>query len=182
MIVLNINGKEFNLRNKITELTVGEFEIISAVLDNPINQVEKWKDIISFCSGIDKEEIGLWPAESFIKVLDEMFVINKNQSRAKEVRVGEKIFVARQDLNAKDLATIEKIFSINDEHKISKIIACFFMDEELSFSDNYKMESINYRAELIRTLPTTGLIPYLTESVMEFFKYLNVNSPLKLEV
>lgn len=179
MIIIEHKNKEYQLKTKLSELTLGEFEIISNIFSTPESNVDKWIDIIHYLTEIPKEDIEKWDSVKFETMIKSMFKSDVTLDNLTEVTIGNKTYKVSDNVTARDLSVIEKIFASNEKHAISMIIASAFKDEEIGML-NYDIKTIRERSQLFRDLPCEGLINYLYSHVNSFMNYLNINSPVKI--
>lgn len=179
MVVIESKGKEYQIKSKVSELTLGEFEYISGVFETMKSNVSKWMQIISKMSGIPLDEIEDWNSNKFQTLVNMLFEQDLSLDKITEVTINDIKYFATDNLSARDMTLLEKIFFDKDVNRISIVIASRFRQEGLSNKENYN--TVRERAELFRELSIVGLIPYLTDGVIGFLEYLKAVSPINIE-
>lgn len=179
MIILEHNNKEYKLKNKISELTIEEFEVLGNLFEKPEYNVYKWVKMISYLTGIDEDIINDWSKNKFQSLVDMMFVNDNDGKAVKSKTINGVKHIVNSNVTARELSVLEKILLQYKEHKVSMLIAVRFKDPSLSNKENLDINVIKKRAEFIRNLPTKGLLPLLESSVIEFVDYLKASSTVQ---
>lgn len=180
MIVIESQGKEYHVKSKISELTLGEFEFISEIFARPESNVSKWMDIVCQMTTIERGEIESWSSVKFQELINMLFINDLPETKLDEIKIGDKTYKVSEHVSARDLTILEKLFNDNKTGNISCIIASRFKDTSLTIGENYDINIIKERAELFKELNVVGLVPYLYESVYSFIDYLKINSVIKV--
>lgn len=177
MIQIELNGKEYLIKSKLSELTLGEFEFISNKLENFEHNVSKWIDIIHFLTDIPMDEVEGIPSTKFQLLVDRLFEQDLTLDKITKLEI-DNLKYNVSDLTARDMTLLEKIFFQKHPNRISVTIAARFRQEGLSNKENY--DTVFERAELFRMQSIVGLIPYLTDGVIGFLEYLKTISPINI--
>jgi hypothetical protein len=157
---------KYNIRVKISELTVGEFEdCYSIINDNSLTPIEKYLDVITYLiksDGGDVKIIDEMTDDDFFKII-KAFSKTKSTPKFKNTLVIDGVEYTSYDkkekftLKARDLASIEKIFK-NQDRFYSHLLAVLFKNGD---DNHYTPENIKSRAEKIRSLNASDYFKYV---------------------
>lgn len=170
MIVITIDNKEYNVKNKLSEFTLGELELVNNVFGEGKSIVDKWVNVISVLTGLSKDRIMDLPHKQFVELMDMMFKSDVPYERLKEVELKGKIYTSKDEPSARDIAIVERLFGEKHPHQLSIIIASQFVCE----GESNDFESLEKRAELMRELPAQNLIQFAFAGVLNFLEFASL--------
>ena len=180
MTILTLNEKEYELKTKLSELTLGEFQMVNNSFANINDVVDLWVTIISKLATIDKEEIYKVDSIKFQNLVVSMFDMSEKRDKASSVTIEGVVYNQRKTNSAKDMSNLETILAKEKEDKTAMIIASFFIEEGKEDA-KVTIESIRAKSTLFLDLPCIGLIDYLYDSVNDFISFMQLSSPVSLE-
>lgn len=150
-----------NIANKMNEITVEEFEKISAIHnDKELDNVEKHIAIFELV-GVEEDE---W--DDFKYFLEKTREFNTDNYDIKEpigeIEIDGYTYKAEMKLSVKDTKLIEKVISSKQKHNVAEILAIMFKRTDLSNVEHYDNAHLKHKAKLFRSQPAEIAIPYLT--------------------
>ncbi len=171
MLTIKFNGQNYNLKNSIKELTVGEFEEVLIILNKEDNVINKWFEIFILL-GLTEQIINHINLDEF-KILVREFEFNTSNSLIKksiklngiEYKAYNKKFI----LTVKDIIMIENYILINPNKYIAEVIAILYTNDDEKLTHT----RIKEKAELIRKeIPSMVAIPIINLLTKTFFANL----------
>jgi hypothetical protein len=154
-----------NIRVKISELTVGEFEDCTSIMNNEIlTPIEKYMEVIQYLVKADGGDISIIDEMTD----DDFFKIVKGFSNSKSTpKFKNKITIDGVEytshtgkdfvLKARDLAAIERIFK-EEKNFYSNLLAVLFKNEN---DNNYDPQVIKEKSEKFRSLNAADYFKYI---------------------
>jgi hypothetical protein len=170
MLTVRINEIDYSIKQKLNEFTIGEFETITNILNNPeFDELEKYYEIF-IVSGIpssDLEELDIKEFLDLIRNFLENSEFNFSEiEKSKEFTINNRLYRAFDTefkLKVKEMKLIEKYIKKNEKQTLSYILAILFKDIELTENEHYVEAHINHKANLIRENITADIaIPYIS--------------------
>lgn len=179
MIKLNVEledgeNKIFNIKNELSEITLGEFQEISNISDGDSTyQFEKLLNVILILSE-DKRVVDYIYEDNFYEILEELkfngipmdmdeeYIINKKIFKVKLNKDGSDIF-----LYISQLSEIEKILINNPKNHLGKIMGILFKSEGMN--SNHKEKFLKDHMTMDIAMP---FISRLNIKVLENIKNL----------
>lgn len=160
--------------NKMTELTIEQFEKISQILNNKeFDNIEKYVEMFKYL-GIEES---LWDDYEFndFKELVQKF---NHESYTPEDAVTSIVidgytYVAELRLSVKETKLIEKIVNHKPNHYISDILAIMFKRTDLTNTEHFTDAHLKLKAKMFRAHKADICIPYIvfvTEKIAEYAK------------
>ncbi len=150
-----------NIANRMNEITVEEFEKISAIHNNPdFDNIEKQIKVFEVV-GVEEDE---WDDfKYFVEKTKEFNTDNlDNKEPVSEIELEGYIYKAEMKLSVKDTKLIEKIIVKENKHSVSDILALMFKRTDLSNIEHYDNAHLKHKSKLFRLQPAEIAIPYLT--------------------
>lgn len=169
MIQVVIDGKEINVKNQLSEITIGELEIINSEFQKGKNLIDKWANIFSYLANISKERVMELPHSQFLQMMNMMFTKDITDSMVKEIELNGVKYIAKEEPSASDLSLAEKLIIERNTNQLSLLIASQFVAEDGSSTN--KFSDIEKRAELIREVPSDKVVRYAFSSVINFLEF-----------
>jgi hypothetical protein len=177
MIKIDFNGKEYELRNTISEITIEEFECIMLILSKENENIfTKWMEIVSII-GLDQDVIDNIDVDSFLE-LTTQFEFNKIDGEIqKEIEIDGVIYSCYSGdtfkLKMKDLKKIEDIIKKN-VYYFSTLCAFLYTRKDFSETENLEKEHILYKKEFFKNQKVELLIPILNVINESLIKKVNL--------
>lgn len=156
----------YNIRVKISELSVGEFEDCYTIMNNPdLTPVEKYLDVITYlikADGGDTSIVDEMSDDDFFKIIKAFTKTKSTPSFKNKISVDGVDYLAYPKgekfvLKARDLATIEKIF-MNEKNFYSHLLAVLFKNGD---ENHYEPNNIKSRADKFRSLNAADYFKYI---------------------
>jgi hypothetical protein len=149
------------IANKMNEITVEEFEKISAIHNNAdFDNIEKQIKVFEVV-GVEEDE---WDDFKYFVEKTKEFNSNNldNKEPVSELEIEGYIYKAEMKLSVKDTKLIEKIIVKENKHSVSDILALMFKRTDLSNTEHYDNAHLKHKSKLFRLQPAEIAIPYLT--------------------
>jgi len=158
IIMIEVLGRQ--IANKMNEITVEEFEKISAIHNNKeLDNIEKQIKVFEVV-GIEEDE---W--DDFNYFVEKTKEFNTDNYEAKdavtELEIDGFTYKAEMKLSVKDTKLIEKMIVKENRHSVSDIMALMFKRTDLSNTEHYDSANLKYKSKLFRTQVAEIAIPYL---------------------
>lgn len=156
--MIEVLGRQ--IANKMNEITVEEFEKISAIHNNKeFDNIEKQIKVFEVV-GIEEDE---W--DDFNYFVEKTKEFNTDNYEAKdaieEIEIDGFTYKAEMKLSVKDTKLIEKIIVKENKHSVSDIMALMFKRTDLSNTEHYDSAHLKHKSKLFRTQAAEIAIPYL---------------------
>lgn len=150
-----------NIANKMNEITIDEFEKISAIHNNKeLDNIEKQIKVFEIV-GVEEDE---W--DDFKYFVEKTKEFNTDNYDKKdpigEIEIDGYTYKAEFKLSVKDTKLIEKMIVKENKHSVSDIMALMFKRTDLSNVEHYDTAHLKHKAKLFRTQPAEIAIPYIT--------------------
>lgn len=150
-----------NIANKMNEITIDEFEKISAIHNNKeLDNIEKQIKVFEVV-GVEEDE---WDDfKYFVEKTKEFNTDNYDKKDPiSEIEIDGFTYKAEFKLSVKDTKLIEKMIVKENKHSVSDIMALMFKRTDLSNVEHYDTAHLKHKAKLFRTQPAEIAIPYIT--------------------
>ena len=156
--MIEVLGRQ--IANKMNEITVEEFEKISAIHNNKeLDNIEKQIKVFEVV-GIEEDE---W--DDFNYFVEKTKEFNTDNYEAKdpigEIEIDGFTYKAEMKLSVKDTKLIEKMIVKENRHSVSDIMALMFKRTDLTNTEHYDSAHLKHKSKLFRTQPADIAIPYL---------------------
>lgn len=181
MLTVRIDDIDYNIKNHITEFTIGEFEyIINVISDDEIDRIDQFTQIFIHL-GIPKDIVENLVIDTFFEIVSKFnFIYNgfdeTINEKTKEVTIKNRIYRAYDEtfsLSVKQMKFIEKYIKHSSKTCISDIMAIIFKDIELSDTEHYTDAHIRHKSNLFKDNITADIaLPYLTYFNKELLSHL----------
>lgn len=158
--MITVFGKE--IPNKMDELTLDQFQKISAIHNNPeYDTLEKHCKVFEYL-GITEEDMDV----EFEIFLENVKLFNKDNFTKKdtveEIELEGYTYKAEMKLSVKESRLIEKIVKKENKEFISDIMALMFKRTDLTKAEHYDPAHLKHKAKLFGKLSADIAMPYLT--------------------
>lgn len=181
MVIIELDGKEYQVKNRVNELTIGEFEMLNSKFENIRDIIDRWISIISSVSELTEEQLLEVESFKFQQLVNQMFTSKWGREKALYAELDGKLYKAKEKTTAKDMALLERILIKEKKHKISMIIASFFVADDEG-KNQYELDLIAKKAEMMRELNCEEYIEYVYDSVSTFIDFIAKSAaPIKSE-
>jgi len=167
MIVIKFDGKEYEIKNEAKELLVGEFEVLSAILnDEGKDEVASYIKVFTEL-GIPEEVIDSMDYDDFEKVITQLNLSDVLEKEYKqEIVIDGYTYVSYTGddfkLKVKDMSLIEIFVKNNPNKYIGELLAVLFKRTDLSKVEHYDKEHLKHKAKLFRENVTADIaIPFI---------------------
>ena len=178
-----INLKDTQIKNKLEEMTIKEFETITSIINTPSEDyIERWSKVL-VSLGARESEVDSLSIDEFIEIV-RSFEIGKGieTNLKKEFELEGYTYRAYDEefiLRVKDLNLIEKCIKQKKDNYLSHLIAILFKRTDLSNAEHYANAHIEHKAKLFSALPVTDFysyIHYIGEKLSTKLEISNANS------
>jgi hypothetical protein len=183
MIKLKFNGEEYEVRNQLDEIKIGEFEDLCVIFNNEKeSKIERWSNIFNIL-GVPIDVIDEMDAFDFINIIKTIKIFNNdNIEIPNKLTVNGKDYISFDEgekfkLTVKENSIIEKYIQNNSDKYIGEILSVCYKLEGSDKSIWYDKSHLDYKAKLFRDNITTdkiiGLLRYLTLKLVEENNIMN---------
>jgi hypothetical protein len=151
------------LPNRVTELTIAQFEAITAINSNEeLDPIEKHLKVFEYL-GIPESEFSDTDIDTFISMVKDFNASQKEDlSQVTEIELEGYKYIGEFKLSVRDTKLIEKSIMSKDAGYISQIVAIMFKREDLTNTEHYAEAHLKHKAKLFKELKANIAIPYLT--------------------
>lgn len=166
MLNIKIKENERQIKNRLVELTIEDFEKLCKTILEEEDIIDKYLNVLSIL-GMVEEDLDLITPEEFLTIIKQIKIFEENIiDFKKELIIDGKTYTAYTGdkfiLSVRDLAKIEKQVKNKDYKFMGEILAILYKDLTLSKEQQYNKDYITARAELFRKKVTADIIyPYL---------------------
>jgi len=167
MIKINFKNDSYELRNEVFEWTIGEFESMSAILNNKDkDHLEKWIEVFELLK-IPTEVIDNMDAFDFMEIIKEfnMFGVQNNEI-VKTIHLKGEQYHAYDEkfrITVKEMKLIESLVNKNPDRYLGDIMAVIYKRPDIDPELHKDKAHIHFKAELIRKEASADMaIPILT--------------------
>lgn len=176
--MIEVFGRQ--IANKMNEITVEEFEKISAIHnDKELDNIEKQIKVFEVV-GVEEDE---W--DDFKYFVEKTKEFNTDNYDAKdpinEIEIDGYTYKAEMKLSVKDTKLIEKIIVKENKHSVSDILALMFKRTDLSNTEHYDSAHLKHKSKLFRTQPAEIAIPYLNYVTTTISEHAKKQTPESVE-
>jgi hypothetical protein len=158
--MITILDKE--LPNRVTELSIAQFEAITTINSNEeLDPIEKHLKVFEYL-GIPEKDFQDTDIDSFIEMVKEFNVSAKEDlTQVTEFELEGYKYVGEFKLSVRDTKLIEKCVILKAPGYIAEITAIMFKREDLSNTEHYAEAHLKHKAKLFKELKANVAIPYL---------------------
>ena len=180
--MVKIGTKKIN--NEVTELTIEQFEKLSATMNNAeLDQFEKWAKIF-IDLGADEDEVYDLDFEKFTEIVKNFSNTKKKPSKKflKSIEVDGYTYQSYEDefkLNVRDLKMIEKAVSTSPENYVSKVMAIIFKRTDLTKAEHYGDSHLALKSKMFKEQKADiaiAFIAYIGEKLGNTAKEMQVEA------
>lgn len=164
--------------NKMSELTIEQFEKISQILNNKeFDNIEKYVEMFKYL-GIDDKVWDDYPFSEFIQLVQQFNLDSYTpQEAVTSIELEGYTYTAEMRLSVKETKLIEKIVTNQPSHYISDILAIMFKRTDLSNTEHFADAHLKHKAKLFRTQKAELCVPYIVFVTEKIAEYAEANSP-----
>jgi len=168
MYTIKVEGQEpFELKTKMTEFTLKEFQEISSILNDPeIDSVDKYLDVISYL-GCPEDVLVEIDSDEFLEIVN-TFTADRIQNKelTRTIEIDNDVYEAYPEgkefkLKAKDFSLIEKCIKRTPNKYILEVIAILFKRTDLTRVENYAKAHIKHKKKLFADQIADQYYPYV---------------------
>ena len=168
MLNINIQESTYQIRNGINELTVGEFEELSLIMnDSELNTIDKWSRVFNFL-GIPMDVIDSFDSFTFMDIIKEFnfFDVHLNDP-VSEISLNNISYKAslrdgQPLITVKEMKLIEDAIKSNPHKYLAKMLAIIYKRDDVDKAITYDSAHIKFKADLIRKEITADVaMPYI---------------------
>jgi len=171
MKTFNIGEKQYDIKTDLDEIALGEFAQITEILLKDYElYIDKYVDIVSVLSKIDRELIEEMNLDDFHEIVSKVQKVNLEQNLiVKEfddsITINDIEYKAKLKADGTFSPTVKEVFLIEDAIKKHKINYFIYFAAIIFLEDGGKLdiESIKDRAQIFKENMTVSFImPYIT--------------------
>lgn len=171
MLTVRINEIDYSIKQKLNEFTIGEFEIITAILSNPeLDKIDKYTQIFTVL-GVPSETIDNMETSEFFELIKNFANIEDDidyllAEKVKEIEINGRVYQSYEGdifkMNVKQMKMIEKFIKLNPQTYISDLMAILFKDVQLTNNEHYVDAHIKHKSKLFKDNVTVDVaLPYV---------------------
>jgi hypothetical protein len=153
MVKIKYNGESYEMKNQLEELTIGEFEKISNLLNNNTLKVEAYMDVFHIL-GVPQNIIDELDYDEFVSIINSFEFTAPELGYRQSFELDGYTYVSYTGdefkLKVKDMSLCEKYVMQNPEAYIGEIMAILFKREDLTKNEHYENIHIKHKAKLFR--------------------------------
>lgn len=169
MIKVKFEEKSYEVKNKLDEILIGDFENIISIMNTKKNYIDRWSEIFIIL-GLPQEVVDNMDSSDFINVIREIDIdTNVEVELHKEITIDDILYQLKHDevkISVKEMRIIEKFIIENESKYIGDIMAVLYRNEKSDDIINYDLTHIKYKAKLFRENITV-------DKSLPFLKYLS---------
>lgn len=168
--------------NKMSELTIEQFEKISQILNNQdFDNIEKYVEMFKYL-GIKEEMWDDYPFSEFIKLVQDFNLDSYTPNEAQTtIELDGYTYESQLKLSVKETKLIEKIVNNKPNHYISDIMAIMFKRTDLSNTEHFTDAHLKHKAKLFRTQKAELCVPYIVFVTEKIAEYAQANAAQGVE-
>lgn len=168
--------------NKMSELTIEQFEKISQILNNQeFDNVEKYVEMFKYL-GVDEKMWDDYPFSEFIELVKQFNLDSYTpQEAVTSIELEGYTYTAEMRLSVKETKLIEKIVNSKPNHYISDILAIMFKRTDLSNTEHFADAHLKHKAKLFRSQKAELCVPYIMFVTEKISEYAKANTPEGVE-
>jgi len=168
--------------NKMSELTIEQFEKISQILNNQeFDNVEKYVEMFKYL-GVDEKMWDDYPFSEFIELVKQFNLDSYTpQEAVTSIELEGYTYTAEMRLSVKETKLIEKIVNSKPNHYISDILAIMFKRTDLSNTEHFADAHLKHKAKLFRSQKAELCVPYIVFVTEKISEYAKANTPEGVE-
>jgi len=154
---------ERELPNKVTELSIAQFEAITTINSNEeLDPIEKHLKVFEYL-GIPEKDFQDTDIDTFIEMVKEFNAFGSKDDlvQVTEFELEGYKYVGEYKLSVRDTKLIEKCVILKAPGYIAEITAIMFKREDLSNTEHYAEAHLKHKAKLFKELKANVAIPYL---------------------
>lgn len=184
MLSIKHNEKTFQVKSSINEFSIGEFEHITSIINDPDrDHLDKWSEIFVYC-GLDREVLDDMDTFDFIKLIKEFNIFDVVGGEIIKTLELDGIFyysyVTDFKISVKEMRMIEDFIKKDGNKYIANVMAVIYKREDTDKNINFDPAHIKHKASLIRTQITADkcvpIINYISQKLVKDFTILNAGN------
>jgi hypothetical protein len=173
---------DIQVPNKMSELTIEQFEKISQILNNQqFDNIERYVEMFKYL-GIKEELWDDYPFSKFVELIKEFNLDSYTPNEAKTtIELEGYTYEAQLKLSVKETKLIEKIVNTKPNHYISDILAIMFKRTDLSNTEHFTDAHLKHKAKIFRNLKAEICVPYIVFVTDKIAEYAQANAAEEVE-
>lgn len=177
-----ITVKGYEIPNKVSELTVVQFDKLSKIENSSGDNLDKWIEKFTYL-GVDPkvfDEMSLQEFKESIKEFNDNGTLPDEPTRV--IEIDGYTYEASDSVGVKDLALIEKKWKKDRDTFTQDCIAVLFKRSDLGRNEHYDEPHIKHKKELFKDVKIEVALPYVVEIMKiltEAVEELNVTEELE---
>lgn len=184
MITIKHLGEKYTIKNKLSELTINEYEDIQSLINlDDSEYFEKYIEVIIYL-GVPREvanDMNVDNLLDFIKVLEN----TKIKGFKKTIELGGHKFSAIDSrekyptITPRAIKLIEKAMKTNQYKNVAEILSILFKRVDIDDVEHYSPEHLKYKANLFRFHLTSDIalpyVVYVSQKILSNIKSIASN-------
>ena len=163
MIQIKYKEDIHDIRNTLDEITVEEFEYITAILTSTeeASVIDLWLDILTALN-VDVDLLDNIDLEAFSEIINSFDFITFDKTIQKSISIDGIEYVCYDEkfrLKVKELSHIELM--INRGFYLSRVLAYLYKREDFSMTQNLDNEHLDYKIEFFKQQKASLVMPIL---------------------
>lgn len=183
MVKINYEGQIYQIKNKIDEMFINEYENICSFINNDkLTHMDKWSKVLVYL-GVPEDVVDDFDAIAFKKIIEQFNLIKIKQSKIfKDLKLDRMNLVSYEDkfkLSVKELGLIEKACKDNKDFWIAEVMAIIYKNPEVDSKMKYDSAHLKYKAECIRKEITADkcvpILDFLSKRIIKDYEMITNN-------
>lgn len=163
MININIQDEQYSIKNKLNEMTIGEYEKVTEILNNEkLDYIDKWIEVLILL-GLSEDVIDTFGISEFTQIIKGFQLAGDVEKEIQQtITLNDKPFNSFTEndfkITVKEMAMIENVIKKKPTRYLGDVLAILYKSPDADRTINYDKSHIKFKAELIRKEVTADVV------------------------